>query len=82
MFGRYQQFLLLAHLREDKNCRWCPNPSCAAPIIGNTNDSDFPKLTCNQCFTEFCFHCSQKVNFLHFLTCVCILLTFVIIVAS
>lgn len=58
MFGRYQQFLLLTRLREDKNCRWCPNPQCAHPIIGNLYE---PKLTCTECGTEFCFHCSQKV---------------------
>jgi len=53
-FTKYQQFLLEASLRSDPNCRWCPNPGCSHPVVGNPLDS---QLTCEKCLTHFCYNC-------------------------
>lgn len=59
-FGKYQRLLFLSELREEKNCRWCPNVTCNAHVIADPEGEDFPKLTCQECDTEYCFHCCLK----------------------
>lgn len=58
-FGKIKQYRMLAHLRLEPNCRWCPKDTCDNGVIGNPKDENFPRLTCNLCFTNFCFHCSD-----------------------
>ena len=60
LYTKYQQFRFLAQLRSEPDCRWCPKRNCGNGVIGDRNNQDFPKLKCNQCFTEFCFNCSLK----------------------
>ena len=57
LFAKYQQFTFLSRLRLEPNARYCPNSECGKPLIGNPKSPDFPKLTCEDCHTEFCFHC-------------------------
>ena len=58
-YGKFKQFRLLAGLRLEPNCRWCPKDGCENGVIGNFEDDTFPKLTCGECLSEFCFHCSD-----------------------
>ena len=57
---KLEQFRFLGRLRLEPNCRWCPKRSCSYGVVGNEKDADFPMLTCTQCYTKFCFHCSLK----------------------
>ena len=59
-FGKFKQYRVLSKLRMDPNSRWCPNPDCTQPgTVADPNHPDFPKLHCESCNTDFCFHCSD-----------------------
>ena len=37
-------------------------PECSHAVIADTDDPDFPMLTCEECDTQFCFDCSMAVR--------------------
>jgi len=55
-FLKYQQFLFLATLRSEPNCRWCPNPNCSHPVISSPSSLS-SVLNCEKCQTVFCRDC-------------------------
>jgi len=57
-FSKFQKFLLMANLRADPNCRWCPKPNCETGIQGGSVDN--PHLICPTCETEVCFLCNLE----------------------
>jgi len=57
-YTKYQQFLFLASLRAEPNCRWCPNPACSSPVVRKEGIYS-ALLTCGSCSTQFCFDCSD-----------------------
>ena len=59
-FTKYQQFRFFAQLRLEPDCRWCPKKSCENGMVANRDDPNFPMLKCDQCDTQYCFHCSLK----------------------
>jgi hypothetical protein len=59
-FTKYQQFQFLAQLRLEPDCRWCPKRNCGNGLIVDRTHPDFPKVNCDVCHTDFCFHCSLK----------------------
>ena len=61
-YGKYLQFNMLAKLRAEPTCRWCPKPECAAATIGDPRDPNFPCLTCEKCTTKVCYECEQLVH--------------------
>lgn len=58
-FAKFKQYRLLAKLRLEPNCRWCPNEGCDNGVVANLDSSIFPELICDKCDTSFCFHCSD-----------------------
>ena len=58
-YGKFNQFRVLASLRLEPNCRWCPMDDCENGVIGDRGNINFPKLTCDQCLTDFCYECSD-----------------------
>jgi hypothetical protein len=63
-YERFLQFKMLAELRAEPTCRWCPKPDCASPVIGDPRDPNFPCLRCQKCDTQFCYECDQLVRML------------------
>ena len=59
-FAKFKQFRTLAKLQLEPNCRWCPKEGCQAGVIADLECPLFPKLTCGDCDTEFCFECSDR----------------------
>ena len=59
-FAKYHQFRFFAQLRFEPNSRWCPKRGCGSGVIGNPDDRNFPKLSCGNCNTDYCFNCSLK----------------------
>eukprot|EP01100_Stratorugosa_tubuloviscum_P013976 TRINITY_DN721_c0_g1_i5.p1 TRINITY_DN721_c0_g1~~TRINITY_DN721_c0_g1_i5.p1 ORF type:complete len:499 (+),score=211.00 TRINITY_DN721_c0_g1_i5:140-1636(+) len=57
MFTKYQDFSLLAALRENPNCRWCPKADCGTACFGTEKE---PKLICSKCSYNFCFTCGEE----------------------
>jgi len=57
-FTKYQQFLFVASLRAEPNCRWCPNPTCSSPVLRQASATS-PLMNCPSCNTSFCFDCSD-----------------------
>jgi hypothetical protein len=58
-FVRFKQFRILARLRLEPHCRWCPAEDCVSGVVGDPSHPEFPKLSCPDCQTEFCFLCSS-----------------------
>ena len=58
-FVRFKQFRILARLRLEPHCRWCPAENCVSGVVGDPNHPEFPKLCCPDCQTDFCFLCSS-----------------------
>jgi hypothetical protein len=56
-FVRYQQFFLLASLRNDPTVRWCPKPGCETAAHGSEEDCH---MKCATCSTEFCWKCNLE----------------------
>ncbi|ELR24111.1 IBR domain containing protein [Acanthamoeba castellanii str. Neff] len=56
-FLRYQQFFLLASLRNDPTVRWCPRVGCETAEHGSEEDCH---MTCSKCSTEFCWKCNLE----------------------
>ncbi|KAL6042367.1 E3 ubiquitin-protein ligase arih2 [Balamuthia mandrillaris] len=59
MFAKYEEFLLMAALGDDPNCRWCPRPGCGNAMIG---DPKRPMMACSsdKCKFTFCFNCKEE----------------------
>jgi len=56
-FVRYQQFYLLASLRNDPTVRWCPKIGCETAAHGSEEDCH---MKCSSCSTEFCWKCNLE----------------------
>lgn len=56
-FVRYQQFFLLASLRNDPTVRWCPKIGCETAAHGSEEDCH---MKCSSCSTEFCWKCNLE----------------------
>jgi E3 ubiquitin-protein ligase RNF19A len=58
-YEEFSRIRELVRLRNDPDCRWCPNEECSAGMLSKPTDPDFPRLECRQCGCHFCFECSQ-----------------------
>jgi ariadne-1 len=55
MFTKFQQFYILASLRNDPSVRWCPRIGCETPAQGSEENCH---LKCTTCGTEYCWKCN------------------------
>lgn len=55
---KYEQFMVRRVLRSIADVRWCPAPDCTYAVIAH-GCASCPRLTCERCKTEFCYHCQQ-----------------------
>lgn len=56
--AKYEQFMVRRVLQTIPDCRWCPSPDCQYAVIAS-GCASCPRLKCELCETEFCYHCQQ-----------------------
>lgn len=60
LFEKFQRFEIMASLKAEEHCRWCPREGCENAIIADPSSPLHPRLDCNQCGTAFCYDCREK----------------------
>eukprot|EP01099_Mayorella_cantabrigiensis_P008780 TRINITY_DN857_c0_g1_i1.p1 TRINITY_DN857_c0_g1~~TRINITY_DN857_c0_g1_i1.p1 ORF type:complete len:228 (+),score=37.17 TRINITY_DN857_c0_g1_i1:113-796(+) len=68
LFEKFQRFEILASLKAEEHCRWCPKEGCENAIIADLNSPTHPRLDCDKCGTSFCYECREKVLILLYFT--------------
>jgi hypothetical protein len=55
---KYDQISVRQYLLSEPDARFCPRPDCKFALIA-TEFASCPKIQCQECQTDFCYHCRQ-----------------------
>lgn len=58
MWEKYDNFVLIATLKQDPNICWCPSPGCTNAIFREPTDDT--KIVCDACRYQFCSMCKEQ----------------------